>query len=187
MPPTLEVLTTRAWVVPSDMSEHVPTLYMLASLCHTIIEFGVRQGVSTIALLAGLDPVTRPNTSMHSYDIRPCPIGRDLEHLFAPRYHFSLGSSLTVEPEPCDLLLLDTLHTHAQLAGELERHGDYAGRYIVLHDTTLYGNVGEDNSSPGINLAWQTWADGRRGSGWHLLYSSTHSCGLTVLERLPVW
>src|SRR5439155_15523110 len=49
--PTLADLYDRACSTPSDISEHLPLLYELASHCRHVTEFGTRTGVSTTALL----------------------------------------------------------------------------------------------------------------------------------------
>ncbi len=39
---------------PSDINEHLPTIYKYAKLCDSVAEFGVRDVVSTYALAAAL-------------------------------------------------------------------------------------------------------------------------------------
>ena len=42
----------RACQTPSDINEHLPMLYYLASQCIGVVEFGVRYGASTRAFMA---------------------------------------------------------------------------------------------------------------------------------------
>jgi hypothetical protein len=39
---------------PSDINEHIPTLYEYSKTCESVLELGVRSGVSTFAFIKGL-------------------------------------------------------------------------------------------------------------------------------------
>ena len=65
---TLQDMFQKARSTPSDINEHCDKLRELASQSETVIEFGMRHGVSTVALLAG-----QPKR-MISYDLNHDPI-----------------------------------------------------------------------------------------------------------------
>lgn len=129
----------------SDIHEHLPTLKRYGSECATIVEMGVRKGVSTSAWLAA-----RPK-KVRSYDIdgdfflkhrdatyrrAAAEVGADFEYIVA--------DVLTLDIEETDLLFIDTWHVYDQLKKELDRHAGKAKKYIVLHDTETFGTYGED-------------------------------------------
>ena len=173
---------------PNDISEHLPVLRDFASRCERIVEFGVRGGNSTTALLYGLydhlaySSGCRPH-SLRSFDLNDCPEAAKLERAGDDvDFTFSIADSRKTPPLACDLLFIDTLHTEAQLAAELSRHAGGVRRWILLHDTKTFGDVGEDGG-PGLWPAIVSFianADAR----WRIAERLTNQNGLTVLERL---
>lgn len=171
----LDLLFDRARLTPSDINEHCDTLRRLAAQCDHVTEFGVRTGVSTTALLAG-----RPSRLV-SYDLNPSREAESLRSVAAPtRFEFRQASSLAVDIEPTDLLFLDTVHTEAQVAGELARHADRVRRYLVFHDTEIFGEQGEDGG-PGIMHAVRKFLEAR--PEWSVIERYDHNHGLLVLSR----
>lgn len=123
-----------------DISMHLPVLEYYASLCDYVTEFGVRFGVSTIALLAGA------RKKVTSYDYQPTPAVEYLKQLDLPcQWEFSTESTLSVEIQPTQFLFIDTEHTGTQVRAELHKHHDKitAGGYVGFHDT--YANKHDDN------------------------------------------
>ena len=177
----LEPFFRRLWEV-SDINQHLPILFTLAQQCQTIVEFGVRSGNSTCAFLAGLS--TRPEkTALYSYDIENY-IGQILRYdpPTAQRafWFFSQEDTTKLATIPnCDLLFIDTLHTHNQVVLEL-RHAPAVSRWIVLHDTELFGIQGE-RGEPGIRSAIRQFLE--RNHNWRVLYEYRHNCGLMILEK----
>lgn len=186
-PEALEALFAKAKVNAVDIAEHLDVLRELASRCEHVTEFGVRQGNgSTVALLAG-QPAT-----LVSWDIVPYSIVRqEIADLIACRgrteFQLRCGDTREVTIEGTDMLFIDTYHTARQLKTELERHGMKARRYIVMHDTDIYGDRGEDGAEPGLRAAirwfqreyafplWQLAADRRNNNGLVVLSSSERS------------
>jgi hypothetical protein len=162
-----------------DINEHMLRLAQLARQCEHVTEFGVRTGMSTYSFLHGLSD--KPSAILRSYDLH------DFFNVFAIRnqleidWTFRQGSTLEADViEPTDLLFIDTLHTYAQVKGELERHGNQARKYIAFHDTVAFGVLGEDNGT-GINLAIQEWM--RDNDHWVLFEHYENNNGLTILTR----
>ena len=125
---------------PSDIREHFPVLREYSAKCESVVELGVREIVSTWALLAG-----HPQ-AMASVDVRrPSKIGEVYAACLEAgiSFEFVQGDTLQIEPIPCDLLFIDTWHTYQQCLSELRRHGPHAKRFILLHDTTLYATRDE--------------------------------------------
>jgi hypothetical protein len=162
-----------------DINEHMLRLAQLARQCEHVTEFGVRTGMSTYSFLHGLSD--KPRAILRSYDLH------DFFNVYAIRnqleidWTFRQGSTLEADViELTDLLFIDTLHTYAQVKGELERHGNQARKYIAFHDTVAFGVLGEDNGT-GINLAIQEWMQDN--DHWVLFEHYENNNGLTILTR----
>lgn len=116
---------------PSDINEHVATLYEYASKCEHVTEMGVRPGTSTRAFL-------HADVILRSYDLVKDPY---VEHLFELAKQcerdvtYEVADTLNLEIEETDLLFIDTDHFYKQLSQELKLHGNKAMKYLVFHDT----------------------------------------------------
>jgi hypothetical protein len=155
---------------PSDINEHLPTLRLYADQCDHVTEFGVRGCVSLHAFLAS------KAEKVVAYDINNVAVPD------CPKLTSICADDLLVEIEPTDLLFIDTLHTFFQLEAELWLHNRNVRKWIAMHDTTMFGERGEDGTTPGLNRAIEKFLEGhpRR---WKECYRSTANNGLTILER----
>ncbi len=123
----------------SDINEHLPTLKYYADECDHVTEFGVRTGVSTWAWLASKAATIR------SYDIMDVSpyiathfqAAKEKEKDFTFKQISTLDTSLIIEPT--DLLFVDTDHTYDQCSKELKQHANKVKKYIIFHDTVLFG------------------------------------------------
>ena len=121
----------------SAISAHLPRLRDLALGCEVAQEFGVKKAASSAALLLGAERVV-------SYDIVPTHEARRLAQEVGPRWSYRIQDSRLAAPTPCDLLFIDSLHTFAQVAAELNRHADSVRRWLVFHDTITFGSIGAE-------------------------------------------
>lgn len=165
---------------PSDINEHLETIKSYASKCEHITEMGVRWVVSTWAFLAA-----RPKRLV-SIDIVQCPVQEAAEAAKNEGIDFEFMIADTSKPqlniESTDLLFIDTWHIYDQLQKELQIHASKARKYIVLHDTTTFADVGESGAHRGLWPAIEEFlAENKK---WILKERFTHNNGLTVLERI---
>ncbi len=135
---------------PSDIYQHLPTLYEYAKECTHITECGVRGVVSSWAFAHGLlgrSPVklvqVDPGTNQNVVDF-----GNICKDNGIPCTFYN-ESDLTCPMEPTDLLFIDTWHVYAQLKRELARWNTHVSKYIILHDTTVDEWQGET-----IRMGW---------------------------------
>ena len=85
----LEAVSLDAWAYEQvDMFPHYSTLTRYARECETIVEFGVRGGVSTWALLDGLPA----GGYLYSVDIADCVVPPRVTS--DPRWTFVIGDDL---------------------------------------------------------------------------------------------
>jgi cephalosporin hydroxylase len=125
---------------PSDIQHHLPLLYSLAR--GNVLELGTRTGVSTAALLAGVEARGGHVVSM---DIDDC------SNLYAghPQWTFVQGSSIDPQAQeqvcegPIQLLLCDTEHNVGQVAAELAAWSPRMapGGTICVHDIETFPGV----------------------------------------------
>jgi hypothetical protein len=146
--PTPQELYQQALTTPSDIREHLETLCDLARGCDHVTEMGTRQGWSTRAFL-----YARPKVLV-CYDRIRLPEVDVLEaaarQAGRPRFIFRQADVLQVEIAKTDLLFIDTWHVYEQLRQELALHASRVCRYLVLHDTMTFGEVGESSGHRGL-------------------------------------
>lgn len=145
-----------------DMHPHIATLQRLAAGCEHAVEFGVRAGVSTWALLDAI----APDGTLESWDIAPQRVpdrvGLD------PRWTLHKGDSLAavVAYRP-DIVFIDTSHLYDQTLGELWRCAGWEAPLIVLHDW----NLPDVRAAIATFCTWSTYhVDGEEHSEWGLVW-----------------
>ena len=126
----------------SDIQHHLPLLYSLAR--GNVLELGTRAGVSTTALLAGVEG---RGGRVVSIDTDDCS-GLFRDH---PQWAFWQNDSTDADTAqdiatyagPFDLLLVDTEHTVSQVTNELTLWSTYMrpGGHILVHDTETFPGV----------------------------------------------
>lgn len=131
--------------VPSSMHEHMPFIRDCASRAQSVLELGVNQGTSCVALLAGLLPGGR----MVSVDIQGplTPLRFVLEWcadavrqrnwVFMQSDSIAALGRLLLWGERFDLVFLDTSHRYADTVVELDMIESVLrpGGVILCHDT----------------------------------------------------
>ena len=145
-----------------DMVPHLGHLRALAAEAHSIVELGVRAGVSTWALLDGLPP----DGTMTSVDVLRNPLPERVTS--DPRWTFVEGDDLTVDLPPADLVFIDTTHGYRRTYAELDLARDLGARVIALHDW----------ATDGVRLAVLRWMTRE----WDLAIHESE-WGLAVLTR----
>jgi hypothetical protein len=137
---------------------------------------------------------------MISYDIVTHPQINEVINLsneYNLNYSFIETDVLNIEIESTDLLFIDTLHTYNQLIKELELHSEKALKYIILHDTTTFGDVdekvynhaspliiNESKSKQGLWTAVLDFLETEKGKIWEVCERFTNNNGLTILKRV---
>ena len=164
----------------SDINENVHILHELAQECKTVVEFGVRTGVSTRAFLAS-------DVQLLSFDIILHPKVQELfrtAQAHGKSVQYIKADVLDIRVDPMDMLFIDTLHTYEQLSKELALHGNQAQRYIAFHDTYTFGLRGEDGRDRrGLMTAIIEFLI--KNPHWRFKIHNINNNGFTVLERYP--
>jgi hypothetical protein len=187
--------------IPSDINEHLATLYAYTKKCTSVVECGVRDVVSSYSFAAGL--VGTPGNSYTMIDpyksasIDPFLEMCAKEHVAA---RFREESDTECEPVETDMLFIDTWHVYGHLKRELAHWHSHVRKYIALHDTTV-DEVDGESIRMRADTAAQSRQSGypeeeiRKGLGpaiaefleahpeWVVEAKHTHNNGLTVLAR----
>lgn len=162
---------------PRDLDKHLPTLRALAEQCEHVTEFSKRRE-SLIAFAAA-----RP-AKLVSHNVEQDATAATIRGWALVGVHMDPLQSPDVETiEPTDLLFIDSQHTKARLAEELAKYGPAVRRWIVMHDTQLYRNKGEDNG-PGLVEAIRDYC--RANPEWFVSAHTPEQHGLTILSREPI-
>ena len=195
---------------PSDINEHLPTLYAYATDCTSAIETGVRDCVSTWAISYGLLSNLNGNTAyLLTNDIVTCDIGPLMNacHLLPITFkgvwknNLELDYTDDLENRMYDMVFIDTWNVYGQLKRELEKFSPIISKYIIMHDTTIdevygetirYGWSAEEQSQQtGIPVAEIIVGLGpaitdflAEHPEWTLKEKYTNNNGLTILERV---
>lgn len=189
---TLEEFYRKRLQTEWNINEHLPVLRDYASRCDIVTELGVDRGFSTIAFLAAqptlltsVDIVRHEDLSLfaslsevHDY----FDLGNQSFRLMVGKtqWQFLRTDDLCLALNPCDLLFIDTNHTCWQLRTELRLHSRHVAKWIILHDTEVFGLTGMDGSQPGMSAALSEFIDqGEFGIKQHF----QNQAGLTILER----
>jgi hypothetical protein len=178
----LEERYARLCAEPSDVNEHLPTLRRLAEECDVVVEFGTWLCVATTALAIGARRKFISCDHLIWGDVEEIKRHIELiESLAGAKFEFVKAN--TAEPgifDSCDMLFIDTLHNYRQLTAELAAHGNKARKYLVMHDTTTYGEAG-DICPKGLRPAIDEFLAANPHWKLHAVYENNN--GLTVLKR----
>lgn len=177
-PEELRLAFLNACALPTSIHQHLTVLRDTASGCRHVTELGVGDGWSTLAWL-----LVQPE-ELVLVDLGYQPCFKALEKMAGrTKITYWVSDSRLVELPETDLLFIDTIHTYDHLSTELFLHGDKSRRFIVLHDTTTFGEVGEDRRSPGLWRAVEEFMESDREDDWKILHRHHHNNGLTILQR----
>lgn len=131
---------------PSDINEHIEVLYEYAKGSNSILECGVRSGVSTWAFAYGLLNNDSDIKKLVSCDLQKDPSFelRELILKLNLDFKFWIGNDLNYpDNEKFDIIFIDTWHIYGQLKRELAKFASMCNKWIIMHDTTVDGIYGE--------------------------------------------
>ena len=189
---------------PSDINEHLPTLYEYAKKCESIIELGVRGCISSWAFVNGLLENNSNNKNLLLNDINSCNITSILEATkdlnVNITYEWTNDLNLDIKNN-VDLTFIDTWHIYGQLKRELNKFSLVTNKFIIMHDTVVDEIHGET-----VRLNWNAELQSQQtgipveeikcglgkaieeflnnNNNWKLRERYYNNNGLTILERI---
>lgn len=159
---------------PRDMDQHLHTLEEYASKCQHVTDISIRRE-SIVALLASSAKTVRS----YNPEIEPVSDYCLAQHADSSRW---TGDPSTVkEIEPTELLFLNTRHTYSQVYQELVTFAPKISKYIILHNTKIFAEKGEDGQR-GILAAVRDFL--RKNPQWSVIFHTNEQYGLTILTQL---
>jgi Cephalosporin hydroxylase len=167
---------------PSDINEHLETLYKYAKECEIIAEFGIRWVCSSYALAhARPKKLICVDINRHKNIDQFIQLCKN-ENINA---EFHQADTRTYELIEVDMLLIDTLHTFEQLTKELELHPSKVKKYMIFHDTISFGHVDENSHKTGENHGLVPAIRNflKNNPQWKELETHINNNGLTILKR----
>jgi glycosyltransferase involved in cell wall biosynthesis len=179
LPEKIEDAYVNASKTERDFNQHMPKLRELADGCSHVTDISIRQE-SFIALAASKAETVVSYSNEHGPLTDHVAKLRNIKRLPSnPRDVMAIA--------PTDLLFLNTTHTANQVYKELTQLAPSAKHYIILHNTQIYGEMGEDATpqvpSPGILVACRRYM--RENPQWSVIYHTNNQYGLTVLSCRP--
>lgn len=162
---------------PSDINEHLPTLYEYAKKCDHVTEMGVRGGNSSRAFLYA-NPKKYIAYDLELFD-RVVELF-DYSKKLGNDHHYIKDNVLEIEIEETEFLFIDTWHRYDQLKKELKLHSGKVKKYIAFHDTESFGRTGEGGGK-GILYAIEEFLD--ENSNWKIVHDAKNNNGLMIIEK----
>lgn len=188
----------------SDIKEHLLTLYQYSSECDSVFETGVRGCISSWAFVYGLlNNNNGIKKKLLCNDINICNIDELLNATksFDIEIYCIWKNNLLIDIyEKYDITFIDTWHIYGQLKRELDKFSKITNKYIIMHDTTIDGEIGEsvrnnwdinqqsadtgipiDEIYKGLWLAIEEFLENN--SEWYLVKRFTNNNGLTIIGK----
>jgi len=170
----LQDIYTRNCNKQTDINQHLPKLLEYGAKCHTIVEFGVRDGQSTSAFLN-----SRPQ-KMISFDIiKNDAINELIDAAKNESIDFSyrIENSNTANFETTDLLFIDSEHTEENTTKELKNAAHKTKKYIIFHDSNYPENPLERSVRMAVDIFLNEHPE------WQIEEEHKNSYGLLILKK----
>jgi hypothetical protein len=189
---------------PRDLDQHINAFMRWTIDCDVAVEITKRRESSAFLLAALGRKVCKGKCNKETCDKAACKQAAELfswqeesDSLLgilqeAVKIHQGRPLSYTVtiadltepvsEIPEADFLFLDTRHTGERLQLELTTYAPKIRKRIMVHDTALYGVVGEGNTK---GLWWAIKAFMADNPEWFVAEHNDAQYGMTVLSRVP--
>lgn len=146
--------------------------------CSTYMELGVHQGgTASAAMLSHPKRICLIDVDLSRYNKFLAPIAEkycaenniELE----TRQVSSIGLGAI---NPCDMLVIDSVHTQPHMTKELQLHGASVSKYIIAHDTSILLGKQDDT-------LYKTLVGWGNANGFKEVERGTTNAGYTVIGR----
>jgi len=165
---------------------HFTILKKYSNLCESVTEFGVYDWNTTWAFISSDikklrcydGKVNRGKFHRENggyKDVVRCCEEEEID------FEFVHADTRKCEIESTDMLFLDTWHTYDQVKSEL-RFANKVKKYIIFHDTVLYGKVGSGGNLGILPAIYDFLIDNYK--EWQVLEDDKHSNGIMVIGRV---
>jgi hypothetical protein len=143
---SLQEILDKIFVTPESV-ETLSIIRHYGSKCESIVEFGSRGGISTIAAFQALLDTKRSwRPRFVAVDLVEDDSIKKLNDLalqFDISFHFYRGHSRQYALHECDALIWDTFHTGGGFLADIERMEPWIHKYIFVLGTRTDGDISE--------------------------------------------
>jgi GT2 family glycosyltransferase len=159
----------------SDINEHLESIYQHTKGCSIAVSLGVSRGYSAFALMLGcqnhitVDPNPNPETLNFLNDYFGCKSKVFIQETSQP-----------IDLEEFDVLFIDYVHTADCVESELKAHAHKVKKFILLHDTCTFGDIGEDGKE-GIKKPITNFL--LANEQWRIVYIENKNNGMIILAK----
>ena len=159
----------------SDINEHVDVIFKYTKGCNIAVSLGIGKGDAAFALLLGCQ---------HHISIDPNPSQDTLNFLndyFGSKSSYRIQSTKEdLDIEEFDVLFVDSFHNADYVGQELKTHAHKVNKFIIFHDTFIYGKTGEDGTE-GILKPINDFLN--ENDKWEIIYETDINNGLIILAK----
>ncbi len=159
--------------IKRDLDQHMPKLAELASKCEHVCELSHRRE-SLIAFCKG-KPMGLTSFNIEAKD--PMAVAM-VEHAENCSVRADVSPPELPDLPTCDMLFIDWRHTHKTILAALQKYSPTVKRYIVMHDTEVHKERGEDG---GLGIGYAVRDFLKENHTWFVAEHSKSQYGLTIL------
>lgn len=159
----------------SDINELVEDIFNHTKGCNVAVSLGIGKGDGAFALLLGCQK---------HYSVDPNPSRDTLnflnDYFGVKSLNINQATDLPLDIDDFDVLFVDSIHTADNVEKELNTHAHKVNKYIIFHDTTIFGEIGEDGSE-GIKKPIYEFLNNNE--DWKIIYETDRNNGLMILGK----
>jgi len=159
----------------SDINELVADIFNFTKGCNVAVSLGIGKGDAAFALLLGCQK---------HYSVDPSPSRDTLnflnDYFGVKSLSISQPTDIPIEIEEFDVLFVDSIHTAENVEKELKAHAHKVNKFIIFHDTFIYGEVGDDGGEGIKKPIFEFLSSNQE---WKIIHEVNNNNGLIILGK----
>jgi hypothetical protein len=159
----------------SDINEHVETIFNITKGCKTAVSLQIGKGDAAFSLLLGcqLHISVDPNPAQDTINF--------LNEYFGKKsIVIRQNTCESIDVENFDVLMVDSHHTAFNVEKELKAHAHKVNKFIIFHDTFLYGEIGDDGGEGIKKPIYEFLFNNQE---WKMIHEANNNNGLIILAK----
>ena len=167
----------------SDINEHLPLISAMSIDKETVIVTGeTGQFRINKAVILGMpkNVLSVSHDMLYKHDneyINTLKLAKSLK----VNWNHVIEDTRNLKIRYADIAFVDSVHTYEYLLDELRGLNKFVGKLIVIHDTDVYGEIGEDRKNPALK---KSISDFLEETNWKQIAHYSFNYGLTILSRV---
>jgi GT2 family glycosyltransferase len=159
----------------SDINEHIETIFNITKGCKTAVSLQIGKGDAAFSLLLGcqLHISVDPNPAQDTINF--------LNEYFGKKsIVIRQNTCESIDVENFDVLMVDSHHTASNVEKELKAHAHKVNKFIIFHDTFLYGEIGDDGGEGIKKPIYEFLSNNQE---WKIIHEVNNNNGLIILAK----